>query len=77
MQIARSELAELCKAVGVLSPKDSADLHNKPVVVRVALKKDRDGNPRNEIKGYKPAAAPSPQPAAPQKATGVPPWKKK
>lgn len=78
VQIARSELAELCKALGILSPKDSADLHDKPVLIRLVIKKDRDGNPRNEIKGFKPAASQPPQPAAPApKAANTPPWKKK
>ena len=80
VQIARAELAGLCKAVGVLNPKDSADLHNIPVLIRVVLDKDRDGNPRNVVKGFKPAASQPPKPAAPAKAEAKPstaPWKKK
>lgn len=84
VQIARAELAGLCKAVGVLNPKDSADLHNRPVLIRVAVEKDRDGNPRNVVKGFKPAtqhALPvTSQPAAPVKTEAKPstaPWKKK
>ena len=57
VQIARAELAGLCKAVDVLNPKDSADLHNKPVLIRVVVDKDRDGNPRNVVKGFKPVAS--------------------
>ena len=82
--IARAELAGLCKAVGVLNPKDSADLHNMPVLIRVAVDKDRDGNPRNVVKGFKPAASEAasqpPKPAAPAKAeakASTAPWKKK
>ena len=82
--IARAELAGLCKAVGVLNPKDSADLHNMPVLIRVAVDKDRDGNPRNVVKGFKPAASQAtsqaPKPAAPAKAearASTAPWKKK
>ena len=91
VQIARAELAGLCKAVGVLNPKDSADLHNIPVLIRVVLDKDRDGNPRNVVKGFKPAthqalpaasqaASQPPKPAAPAKAeakASTAPWKKK
>ncbi len=84
VQIAKAALAALCKAVGVLSPKDSADLHGKPVVIRVALEQDRDGNARNAVKSYKPVgtqapAAPQLKPAAPtaKPANSVPPWKKK
>lgn len=80
VQIARADLASLCKAVGILQPKDSADLHGKPLVIRVVVRKDDDGNPRNEIKGYKPIGAQAPKadaakPAAPKST--VPPWKKK
>lgn len=77
VQIARAELASLCKATGVMQPKDSTDLHDKPVVIRVAVRKDDNGNPRNEIKGYKPSGA-SPAPATkPAAKATVPPWKKK
>lgn len=80
VQIARAELAGLCKAVGVLNPKDSADLHNIPVLIRVVLDKDRDGNPRNVIKGYKPVASQPAKSAAPAKTeakSSTAPWKKK
>lgn len=83
VQIARATLASLCKALGVLTPKDSADLHNRPVLIRVAVQNDKDGNPRNVIKGYKAvagtpalAAAPTAKSPAPKPAS-VPPWKKK
>ena len=80
VQIARSELAGLCKAVGVLNPKDSTDLHNKPVLIRVVVDKDRDGNPRNVVKGFKPVANQQAKPAAPAKTeakSSTAPWKKK
>ena len=64
-----------------LISEDSADLHNKPVLIRVAVEKDRDGNPRNVVKGFKPAATQPPKaPATPAKAeakSSTPPWKKK
>jgi hypothetical protein len=80
VQIARAELAGLCKAVDVLNPKDSADLHNKPVLIRVVVDKDRDGNPRNVVKGFKPVASQPAKPAAPVKTeakSSTAPWKKK
>lgn len=80
VQIARAELAGLCKAVDVLNPKDSADLHNKPVLIRVVVEKDRDGNPRNVVKGFKPVASQPAKSAAPVKTEAKPstaPWKKK
>lgn len=62
-QIGRSQLKAVCVAVNVPDPKVSEELHNKPLVIKVAVGKDQNGNPRNEIKGYK---ARSPQQAAPQ-----------
>lgn len=69
VKIARSELSALCRAVGILEPKDSSELHNLPLVVTVKQKTDADGEVRNEIKGFtkrevpngaKPAQAPNP-----------------
>ena len=75
VKIARSELSALCRAVGVLTPKDSCELHNLPLLVAVKLKKrDDTGELTNEIKGYakKEAALGQPQ----QAATNTPPWKR-
>ena len=35
VQIARSELSSICRAVGSMTPKDSAELHNLPLVINV------------------------------------------
>jgi hypothetical protein len=52
-KIARSQLADICKAVGVLTPGDSAELHNLPLIINVKLKKrDDTGELTNEIKGF-------------------------
>ena len=75
VQIARAELSAVCRAVGVLSPNDSADLHNLPLVIDVRCKKRADtGEITNEIRGY----ATKEQPAAAQPAAknGTPPWKR-
>lgn len=51
--IAKSSLAGLCTAVGVPRPRDSAELHNVPVLVRVACTKRKDTDEiTNTIKGY-------------------------
>ena len=67
--IARGTLSAICRAVNVLTPKDSSELHNKPLLVRVAVTENEyQGQKRkqNEVKGYKPiGAAPAPQPSAP------------
>lgn len=52
-KIARGHLSAICRAVGVLTPRDSAELHNLPLVVKVALKKRTDnGELTNELKAF-------------------------
>ena len=52
VQIARADLSAICRAVGVLAPKDSVELHNLPLVIHVRCKKRTDtGEITNEIKG--------------------------
>jgi hypothetical protein len=77
VKIARSNLSALCRAVGVMQPKDSVELHNLPLLVTVKCKKrDYTGEMTNEVRGYakKQAAAGQPQQAAPTDST--PPWKR-
>ena len=53
VQIARSELSAICRAVGVLEPKDSVELHNLPLVIDVKCRKRTDTDEiTNEIGGY-------------------------
>ena len=75
VQIARAELSAVCRAVGVMTPEDSAELHNLPLVISVRCKKRPDSDEyQNEIKGYakKESAAQPPQ----QAANATPPWKR-
>jgi hypothetical protein len=75
VQIARAELSAICRAVGVLAPNDSVDLHNLPLVIHVKCRKREDtGEITNEIKGYakKEPAAASAQP----QANSSPPWRR-
>ena len=77
VQIARSELSAICRAVGVMTPRDSQELHNLPLQISVRLKKRADtGEMTNEVKGYakKEAAAGAPQ-QVPANSTN-PPWKR-
>jgi hypothetical protein len=78
VKIARAELSAICRAVGVMAPKDSVELHNLPLQINVACKKREDtGEITNVIKGYekKPSAlASGPRPAPPP--GGAPPWKR-
>ncbi|MBT6485277.1 MAG: DUF669 domain-containing protein [Planctomycetaceae bacterium] len=74
VKIAQSELSAICRAIGVTTPRDSVELHNLPLVIRVRCKTRTDtGEMTNEIKGYakkeKVAVAVSAQTAA-----GAPPW---
>lgn len=76
VKIAKAELSAICRAVGVMAPKDSCELHNLPLQVTVKIKKRTDtGELVNEVKGYakKEAAAGQPQ----QAATSTPPWARK
>jgi hypothetical protein len=58
VKIARGELAAICKAVNVIAPRDSVELHNLPLAIKVVCKKREDnGEITNEIKGYSPRAA--------------------
>ena len=74
VQIARAELSAVCRAVGVLAPNDSADLHNLPLVVHVKCRKrDDTGEITNEIKGYaKKESSTTAQPAV----NSTPPWRR-
>ena len=79
VKIARGELSAICRAVGVMAPRDSLELHNAPLTIRVACKKRDDvggaGEITNEIKGFESAG--SVAPVAPSATAGsVPPWKR-
>jgi len=75
-KISRGQLSAICKAVGVLTPKDSAELHNLPLMINVKLKKRNDtGELVNEIKGYS-AKETAPIQTINPAAKGVAPWKR-
>lgn len=68
VQIARGTLSAICRAVGVMTPRDSSELHNKPLRAKVIVKKDDEYGERNEIKAYKPRHAAPPPPMTPPSA---------
>ncbi|MFQ5732749.1 MAG: DUF669 domain-containing protein [Planctomycetaceae bacterium] len=75
VKIARGELSAICRAVGVMAPNDSVELHNLPLVVTVRCKKRADtGDITNEIKGYAKKEAANGQPQ--QAASTTPPWRR-
>jgi hypothetical protein len=83
VKIAKGELSAICRAVGVMKPNDSVELHNLPLVISVGCKKrDDTGDITNVIKGYakRDSAAPAPglsRPAPTANGAGsTPPWKR-
>jgi hypothetical protein len=75
VKIARAELSAICRAVNVMAPKDSLELHNLPLTISVGCKKrDDTGEITNEIKGYEGKQQPALATAAANGST--PPWKR-
>lgn len=72
VQIARGTLSAICRAVGVLTPNDSSELHDKPLRIRVKVRKDQDGNAQNEIGSYSKRGGGVPQPVTQE--SGKAPW---
>jgi hypothetical protein len=76
VKIARAELSAICRAIGVMAPKDSVELHNLPLIITVAHKKRQDtGEIINVIKGYAKKDAAAPRPTA-TGGNGKAPWQK-
>lgn len=60
VRLAYRELAEICRAADVLQPKDTTELHGRPLTINVRVKKRRDtGDLVNEISGYGPPEDPT------------------
>jgi hypothetical protein len=77
VQIARAELSAICRAVGVLAPNDSVELHNLPLVIHVKCKKRPDtGEIVNEVKGFSKKESPQTANATVTTPNSTPPWKR-
>lgn len=77
--IAQRALGAICRALGVLRPNDSAELHNKPLLITVDVELDDRQRESNVIKKYSPLSADTPAPAVgiPAQAPAAPgamPW---
>ena len=78
VKIANGHLSAICHAVNVMTPVDSEELHNIPLVVTVTQKPRDDGKGMsNPITAYESVAAaetssPATAPAAPQAANAAP-----
>ena len=77
VKIARGNLSAICRAVGVMQPRDSVDLHNIPLQITVKCKKRQDtGELTNEVKGYEAKAAATGVPQQAPVNSNTPPWKR-
>lgn len=56
-QIAQQQLRELCDSIGIVRMQDTVELHNKPVQIKVKVRKSDDPQyeDQNEVNGFKPA----------------------
>jgi hypothetical protein len=71
--IAKGDMSAICRAIGVMTPRDSSELHMKPMKISVAVKHNKDrGEDENRIVGYKPRNAGPAATPAPVAANAVP-----
>ena len=77
VKIAQSELSAVCRAVGVMTPRDSVELHNIPLLVTVKVKKRKDTEElTNEVKGFEPKSAAAGKSQQAPAASTTPPWRR-
>lgn len=84
VEIAQRTLSSICRAIDVPNPKNSSELLDKPLMVKVAVKPaDGQYSASNEVKGYDAcnissagATASAPVAAAAANGSATPPWKR-
>ena len=83
VDIARKDLAAICRAVGVMSPQASEELHDIPLMIKVKVRPaSGDYEASNDIGGYKAVEganltpAPKPQTPVTPSAPAKKPWQK-
>lgn len=59
--IAKGTLSKICRAVGVLKPVDSSELHNKPMIIKLAVRDSGEYGMQNSLKDVKARAFVTPQ----------------
>jgi hypothetical protein len=74
VDIAQRELGAICRAVGVIKPNDSAELHNRPLMITVAVEVDDRKREGNVIKKYEAVNAGGAAPVAGAAPAGAAPW---
>ena len=83
VDIARKDLAAICRAVGVMSPQSSEELHDKPLMIKVKVRPaSGEYEASNDVGGYKAAEgadltpAPTTQTPPPSATPAKKPWQK-
>ena len=77
VDIAQRELSAICRAVGIMTPQDSTDLHDKPLSIKVAIRPAGNGyDASNEVKGYGEADGSVSVEEKPAAAAGKKPWQR-
>ena len=74
VDIAQRELGAICRAVGIIKPNDSAELHNRPLLITVVVEVDdrkREGNTIKKYEAINAGGAATVNNAAP---AGAAPW---
>ncbi len=72
-KIAQATLSAICRAVGVMEPRDSSMLHNRPLLITVRWKRRNDtGELAHEIRKYAPVT--TEQNATVSSKVSSPPW---
>jgi hypothetical protein len=54
IKIAKGQLSELCRAVGVGTPKDSTELHGVPLLIRLNVKENGEYGMQNNVTKFTP-----------------------
>jgi len=76
VDIAQRTLSSICRATGVMTPRQSDDLHDKPMMVKVKVKPaSGDYSASNEVDDYA-SVEKSAAPAASSGGAATPPWKR-
>ena len=74
-KIAKTELANICRAVGIIHPRDSSELHGKPLTIKVSIKPETPEFPAgNEIKGWEAVGTVTAQAPIPPTGEKPKPW---
>ena len=83
VEIAQRSLSSICRAIGVMTPRDSSDLHDKPLMVKVKVTPPRgEYGAGNEVSEYaalgKKTAGPDAEaaPVAEKPTSGKKPWER-